>query len=77
MHVEEHKLLLAGNKRLEGESRCNYQTNGAWLQGEGKLRLSHFSTFSMVLLMLSDNPKILKNLPFLTLIHLVKFCAEQ
>jgi hypothetical protein len=58
MHVEEYKLLLAGNKRLESESRCNHQTNGAWLQGEGKLGFTFiFSSFCMVLLILSGNPR--------------------
>jgi hypothetical protein len=67
MHVEEHKLLLAGNKGLEGESRCNYQTNGAWLQGEGKLWLTFtFSSFCMVLLIFIWQPReLLKQTPFL------------
>jgi hypothetical protein len=30
--VEKHKLLLAGPKRSDGESRCNHQIDGAGLQ---------------------------------------------
>jgi hypothetical protein len=70
MHVEEHKLFLAGNKRLEGESRCNYQTNGTWLQGEGKLGLTFtFSSFSMLLLIFIWQPReLLKKSPYFFLL---------
>jgi hypothetical protein len=30
--VEKRKLLLAGTKRYDGESRCNHQIDGAELQ---------------------------------------------